>query len=54
MFNGLMKDSVLLGTALHLGRRVRETDSKARTGRSNGSSMFAEKELREYTVWPPE
>ena len=56
MFRGLVKDSLILGTALHLRRRVKETNYKAKqNSRSGGySSIFDPGEEIEIEVWPPD
>jgi hypothetical protein len=55
VFGGLVKDSLILGTALHLRRRVKKANYNAkRNSRSRSYPIFEPSEEREFEVWPPE
>jgi hypothetical protein len=55
VFGGLVKDSLILGTALHLRRRVKKANYNAkRNSKSRSYPIFEPSEEREFEVWPPE
>jgi hypothetical protein len=54
MFGGIIKDSFVLGTAFHLGKKAKRTNYKAKRGPRGGQgSIFEPKEEIEIEIWPP-